>query len=196
MAPIAVLADMSSVKFNLEIDELEINKVVIGMEVKVTADAVVGREYIGKVSKIAKEGNNLNGISTYSVTVEIEEYEGLQIGMNVDASLILERKENVLVVPMQAIQKVDGEIYVYVKDEEYQGEEPVFYLTPKNMSEVAGYRKQVVKVGTSNKDSIEITEGLKEGDKIYHISNTKTLTEYMLENAGSPGGSGGIMMSM
>lgn len=102
--PVAVLADMSKVKFTLEIDELEINKVILGMEAKVTADAITGKEYTGVVSKIAKEGKNVNGISTYEVTIEIAEYEGLQIGMNVDTTIVLERKENALTIPMEAIR--------------------------------------------------------------------------------------------
>ncbi len=186
--PLAVVADMSKVKFILEIDELDINKVSLGMEVKVSSDAVQDKEYLGKVSKISSEGKSLNGVTTYEVTVVIEEYEGLKIGMNVDATLTLDKKDSTLIIPMAAINKIGDETYVYVKDEAYTGDEPVFYTTPSSMANIAGYKKKTVTVGINNKDYIEITSGLENGNKVYYISSSKTITEYMLEQAGSSGG--------
>ena len=190
-SPLAVIADMSKVKFNLEIDELEINKVKVGMEVKVTADAITGKEFVGKVEKIGAEGKSGGGVTTYDVTIVIEDYGDLKLGMNVDASLILDKKENVLVIPMDAVNKSGEEIYVYVKDESYQEVEDKnakpMMTAPKNMSEVKGYKKIPVTVGISNKDNIEITGGLEEGQKVYCVSNSKSLTEYMIEQSSGSG---------
>lgn len=190
-SPIAVIADMEKVKFNLEIDELDINKVKLGMEVRVTADAIEGKEFIGKVDKIAQEGKSSNGVTTYDVTVVIEDYGELKIGMNVDATLILDQRESVLVIPMDAINKTGEEVYVYVKDDSYQDTEKKnaqpMMTAPKNMSEVKGYKKVPITVGISNKDNIEVTGGLEEGQKVYSVSNSKSLTEYMLEQSSGSG---------
>ena len=186
--PVAVVADMSKAKFTLEIDELDINKVRVDMEVEVTADAVPNKIFKGRVSKINNEGKNTNGVTTYGVEILIDSPEELKIGMNVDCALILENKENTLLIPMASINKEGAETYVYIKEDGHNEEEKMTAV-PKNMSEVKGYKKQAVTVGISNKDYIEIVEGLKEGDKVYNISASKSLTEYMVENSG-----GGMMM--
>ena len=183
--PLAVLADMSKVKINIPVDELEISKIKIGMEADIVADALIGETFKGTITKIASEGKNINGVTTYDVTIEIAEYGNLKIGMNVDVEVIAEKKESILTIPMSTINKTGGESYVYIKDEEYTEDEKNKTLTiPTNMSEVKGYKKQVVTVGINNKDNIEILEGLKEGDKIYSISAAKSLTEYMIQNSG------------
>lgn len=189
--PVAVVADMSKVKFSIEVDELDINKLKIGMKANVSADSFPNKTFEGKVSKINWDGKNTNGVTTYTVEITINKPGKLKIGMNVDATLVLESKKNALVIPMTAINKTGSETYVYIKDEE-NTEENKITVAPKNMSELKGYKKQNVKVGISNKDYIEILTGLKEGDKVYNISTSKSLTEYMMEQSSG----GGMMMSV
>ena len=186
--PNVVIADMSKLKFTMEVDEIDVLKVKTDMQVEVTADALDGESFIGKVTKIASEGKSTNGVTVYAVTIEIENYGDLKIGMNVDASLIIDKKENVLVVPMSAINKTKTETYVYVKDTEYVGTEQDNAMSilnmPTNMSEVRGYKKQNVEVGLKNKDEIEVISGLNAGDKIYSISTSKGIAQYMTGGAG------------
>jgi len=183
--PLAVIADISKMKINLEVDEIDIAKVQIGMKAIVTCDARENTEYEAEVTKIASEGINQNGVTTYDVTLEIEKPEGLKIGMNADISMVVENKENVIRIPMDAVNKEKNEVYVYVKDENHvENIDSTTFTIPTNMAEVSGYKRQNIEVGINNKDYIEIMSGLIEGNKIYHISNSKSLTEYMMNNQG------------
>lgn len=181
--PIAVIADMTKVKFDIPVDELDISKIKVGMEADITADALLGQTFKGAVTKIASEGENVNGVTTYDVTIEIAEYGELKIGMNVDATIVTEKKENVLNIPMSTINKNGNESYVYVREGNYTNEmRNELTSIPTSMADVKGYRKQIVQVGINDKDYIEILEGLNEGDKIYSIKAAKSLTDYMIQN--------------
>lgn len=178
--PVAVIANMDKVKFDMEVDELDINKIQEGMSVAVSSDAVKDRTFEGIVSKIAAEGVSKNGVTTYNVTVEIEDYGDLKLGMNVDASIVVEEKEGILILPMEAINKKEDEVYVYVKDENYVSNEKEMPIKPSSMADVPGYKKQNVQIGISNKDDAEIISGLNQGDKVYYIDDTTSLMEYMM----------------
>ena len=186
--PDMVIADISKLKFAMEVDEIDILKVKIDMEVTVTADALGEESFIGKVTKIASEGKSTNGVTVYDVSVEIENYGDLKIGMNVDASLIIDKREDVLTVSMSSVNKTKNETYVYVRDPEYTGTEKDNAISilnlPTSMSEVKGYKKQNIVVGLNNKDEVEILEGLNEGDKVYSISTAKGIAQYMTGNSG------------
>lgn len=184
--PLAVIADISKMKVMIEIDEMDISKIKLGMSAKITCDAVPEKEYEAVVSKIAAEGKSGNGVTTFDVTLEIDNPEALKIGMNVDAVINAEAKENVLRIPMEAINKNKKEAYVYVKDEafvEKEGKKQISLTTPSSMAEVEGYKKVVVEVGINNKDYIEILSGLEEGQKVYSVNTSKTLTEYMMSQS-------------
>lgn len=185
--PLAVIADISKMKVKIEVDEMEIAKVQLGMKATITADAVEDKVYEGEVVKIASEGKSGNGVTTFDVTIEMEAAEALKIGMNVDVELKVESKENVLKIPMEAINKNKKETYVYVKDETYVADEKnqnISLTAPSSMAEVKGYKKVNVEVGTNNQDEIEIISGIEEGEKVYSINTSKTLMEYMMQENG------------
>ncbi len=150
----AVIFDMSSLQFDLDVDELDINKMKVGQEVLVTAEALDGREYKGKVTKVSVNGTTTNGVTVYPITVEITEFdEELLPGMNVDVSITVSNTEHVLVVPIGAVNRGNT---VYVKGEKESKEDKA----PE------GYKTVQVTTGASNDEMIEITSGLKMGDMV------------------------------
>lgn len=184
--PIAVVADISTMKVKIEVDELDIGKITKGMDAQIMCDAIAGKVYTGKVSKIAAEGTSTNGVTTYPVTILIENPEDLKIGMNTDVTILVEKKENVLSIPMDTITKENNKTYVYVKQDNLQTKdkkEQTSFKIPSSMAELSGYRKIEIEIGKNNNDQIEVLSGLSEGDKIYSIRNTKSLTEYMMSQS-------------
>ena len=148
----AVIFDMSSLKFDLNVDELDINKMKVGQEVVITADALEGKEYKGTVTKVSVNGTTTNGVTTYPVTVEITEFDdALLPGMNVDVSIVVSNSQHVLMVPITAVNRGDT---VYVKGEKESEDD----------SAPEGYKTVKVTTGVSNDEYVEITSGLKEGD--------------------------------
>ena len=103
---VAVIYDMSQYTFDMNIDELDITNVSIGQEVKITCDARTGSEYTGYITKISKQGTSQNGVTSYPVTVTVDDENALaelRPGMNVDAEIVLETVENAIAVPVSAV---------------------------------------------------------------------------------------------
>ncbi len=108
---IAKIFDLSSLKFEMNIDELDIDSLALGQEVQVTSDAKTGHTYVGKITKISIQGTTSNGTTYYPITVTLDDYgsdtdgSALRPGMNIDAEIILEKAENVLAVPVDAVSR-------------------------------------------------------------------------------------------
>ena len=106
---VAIIYDMSSLQFDMNIDELDIDGLRLGQEVKVTCDAHAGQTYIGTVTQISVVGTTANGTTYYPITVTVEDYGSdekgnkLKPGMNIDAEIVLERAENALVIPLNCL---------------------------------------------------------------------------------------------
>ena len=110
----AVVSDPSELSFEMVVDEIDIVQIKEGQTVQVTADALSGRRFKGIVDNVSEIGTVSNGVTTYPVKIiiEAEEDSGLIPGMNVDAVIVIESRENVLTVPNSAVQR--GNI-VYVE---------------------------------------------------------------------------------
>ncbi len=117
---LAVVSDMNHLQFSISIDELDISQIVTGQDVDITAEALADTEetpLTGKVSKIAMEGTSSNGVTTYPVTITVDDNAAgkLKTGMNIDAEIYISNKQNVLMVPLEAIVERGGKSFVYVK---------------------------------------------------------------------------------
>ena len=178
---LAVIYDMSSVTFQMNVDELDIIHVQNGQKVEVVADAFADQTFTGKVTNISLEGTSSNGVTYYPVTVTLDEVGDLRPGMNVEGTIIVDAAEDVLAVPADALQRGNS---VYVKDDtvtESQGRVP------------AGFREVKVETGLISEDYVEIVSGdLEEGDEV-SLASTSVPTENDSKNAGM-NGMGGMGM--
>lgn len=115
------VANEKQMQFTVSVDELDIEKVKVGQEASVTVDALSAtktKPLKAVVSKIAAEGTSQNGVTTYPVTIKIDETENLKSGMNATAEIYITHKTDVLTVPLQAIMKIGGKNYVMVKGDQ------------------------------------------------------------------------------
>ena len=74
---LAVIYDMSALKFNMNIDELDIDKLDEGQDVIVTCDSREGVEYHGTITNISIQGSTTSGTTVYPVEVTIENVEDI-----------------------------------------------------------------------------------------------------------------------
>ncbi len=184
------ILDPLHMEFSVPIDELDIAKIKEGQKVNITVDALketFDNPISGTVSKIAIEGNSSNGVTTYPVTIRINEASNLKVGMNANAEIIVGERNNILILPLEAVQKIGDKYYVYVKGkagmdaDKKQGiqggktaAEPPDGTTSNNPDTVAGrndryYENTVltqVELGINNDDYIEVISGLQEGDVV------------------------------
>lgn len=150
----AVIYDMRQLEFVMNVDELDIGLMQVGQPVRVVADALQGQEFTGYVSKISIKGNSNNGVTTYPITVTLEDFGALLPGMNINAEVVLQQAENVLVVPMNAISR--GSMLL-VADSEGAAGQP---------SDLPGYSWREVELGMNDDYYVEVISGLQEGEKI------------------------------
>ena len=160
---LAVLYDMSTLTFEMKIDEKDINKVQVGQEVTITADAVEGVTFSGVVDTVNINGTTVSGQTNYPVTVVINDPQDLKPGMNVSADIILERAGTVLCVPVDAVNRVSDNPTVQVAQEGALDENG-------NVVDPSKLETREVTLGRNDNDNIEITSGLSEGEIVVWVN--------------------------
>jgi HlyD family secretion protein len=106
--------DFSRLFVDVEISEVDINRVEVGQDVLLTFDAILDKEYHGKVVEVSPVGVAQQGIVNFSVTVELEDHDyQVRPGMTAAVNIIVTQLENVLTVPNRAVRVVDGKRVVY-----------------------------------------------------------------------------------
>lgn len=146
------LAASDTMVLAVNVDELDINSVDLGQEAKITLDAIEGEEFSGTVTKIGSSVSSSAGVAKYTVKITIPKDQRMREGMNASAVVTIENKENVVTIPVNALQERGNRVFVYTESD---GE-----------GKLSGERE--VTTGLSDGDTVEITEGLSEGDKIYY----------------------------
>lgn len=143
------LDDLSHLLVDVQVPEVDINRVVVGQPVELTFDAINNQVYQGKVNRVARVGTIESGLVNFKVTVEIlNPDEQVLPGMTAGVNIIVSQLEDVLTVPNRAIRLVNNH--------------PVVYILKNNIpTEVS------ITIGASSDSMSEILSGdLKEGDKV------------------------------
>jgi HlyD family secretion protein len=144
------IADLDNLKITIPVDELDILKVKKGQDAIIDVSALKGKAFNGKVTDISQEGNIQNGVSTFDVTISIDEPKDLKLGMSANVKILLGSKENVLLVPVDYIDEKEDKYYIQVKNNDGETKETE------------------VELGLVSKDFAEIvSDNLKEGDIIW-----------------------------
>jgi multidrug resistance efflux pump len=118
-----VVEDTENLRIDARLKEFDSARVKEDMEVIITSDATGDEEYEGRIFKIAPTSvKNAVGEPDTSSDVEFETEikvvsrdTGLKIGMNAKLTIILERRQDILYVPFEALGSNDnGDDVVYV----------------------------------------------------------------------------------
>jgi HlyD family secretion protein len=161
--PVIVLTNLTNYYVDLYVDETEIGQVQIGQPVLITPDAFPDEEIEGEVMAIKSIGTVSGGIVTYEVRVEIASTEvPIKPDMTASATVVVEEKENVLLIPNRAIRR----------------EGDVEYAEVLVGTEV---RRVAIATGASNDAVTEVTAGLEQGDLV--VTNVVRGDQF-----GGPGG--------
>ena len=177
---LAVIYDLSEVTFEMSVDELDVGRVKVGQTVNVTADAIEGKTFTGKITNISLQSSQSNGVTNYPVTVTLDEVGDLLPGMNVDGTIILDQVDDALMIPVDSLMRGNR---VYVKDDS---------VTRQQGNIPAGFKAVDVETGISNDDYVQITSGLSEGDEVYVDSASSNTSTDMFQMGGMGGPDGGM----
>jgi len=147
------LPTADSMMAEIKVQESSLRKVVVGLPVRVTVDALPGKTIWGRVAKVGllpdAQSVWLNpDLKVYSTQVHLEGgIEGLRPGMSCRAEIIVQQLDDALYVPVQSVIQVKGKPTVYIKD----GKDA---------------RPQEIEVGYDNDRFIHVTAGLREGQEV------------------------------
>jgi HlyD family secretion protein len=152
-----VIADLSSMHVDVPVDELDVARIEVGQQVRVTLDALPDQELTGTVTNIAPTADKSDqGTTTYEVTVEIDMGDApVRPGMTAVVEIVTVSKDDVVLVPRRAVQTENGQSYVLIPVE---GE-------PTEPGMPANERREVA-LGLSDRQFVEITDGLEAGEEI------------------------------
>lgn len=96
------------------IPEYEIEKAVVGMDAIITTESN-DKKISGKLIRISPTANS-GEVSGFSADISIDDTQGLYIGTNAKAEIIIYEKKDVLIVPRDAVKEVDNKYFLMVKD--------------------------------------------------------------------------------
>lgn len=124
------VVDYDHLQMIVGVDELDISKVKLNQQATVLVEALADRTFTGKVSAIAQEGKASNGVSSFDVTITLDEVADLKAGMSAEASILTEQKTDALYLPVEAVQSFGNRYFVMVPSangtaaEQGQGQAP------------------------------------------------------------------------
>ncbi len=130
--------DISELFVEVEISEVDINRITVGQKADLTFDAIIGETFAGKVVEVSSVGNDNGGGVDFLVTLQIiDPTVQVRSGMTAAVNIIVSEIKNVLSVPNRAVRLKEGQRIVYVlKDGEIQELEVEFGSSSDIYSEV------------------------------------------------------------
>lgn len=165
---------------SISVDELDILSVSEGQTAIVTLDAVDGEEFEGTITHVSNMGTTDSSSAKYAVEITLPMESSMRLGMNASATIEVESAENVVTIPMTALQEHGDETFVYTQQ--------------NSDGSLSG--ETIVETGLSNGTTVEITSGLAEGDIVYFTrtesENAESSTNFFGGGKqGMPGGTRG-----
>jgi HlyD family secretion protein len=139
------LPDLAEMLAEVRVNEVDVSKVLPGMEVVLITDAYSAKSYRGKISTIAnlaQNKDNTSRIKVFPVQISITgTSEELLPGLTVSCRIKIQEIPDVLYIPFEALFREQASEFVYVRSG-------------------TGFRRQDIRTGPSNTDLIVVTEGL------------------------------------
>ncbi len=109
------LDDLSRLLVDVQVSEIDVNKIKLGQEALLTFDSAPGNEYHGQVIEVPRAGNVVDGIANFKVAIELYDADQrIRPGMSSSVSVVIDEIKDALLVPSQALRFQDGQRAVYV----------------------------------------------------------------------------------
>ena len=169
---IATIADLTKMIFEGQVDEGEVGKLSVGTPLKITLGALEGTELQAKLKFIAPKGIEEAGAVQFKIEgdVEVSDDVFIRAGYSANASIVLEKKEDVLVIPEALLQfdKTTNKPYVELAI---------------GAEEDQKFERKDIEIGISDGVNVEILSGLTEEDKVKQWNKTEPIKKGEEEGA-------------
>ncbi|MGX1928781.1 efflux RND transporter periplasmic adaptor subunit [Flagellimonas sp. 2504JD4-2] len=158
---IASIADLGKMIFEGMVDEGEVGKLELGMPLTISLGAIEDKEFDANLKFIAPKGIEESGAVQFKIEgdVAIEDDFLIRAGYSANASLVLEKKDSILVIPEALLQfdKETDKPYVEVATGEQQ------------------FERRDIEIGISDGINVEIVSGLDESDEVKQWNKTEPI---------------------
>jgi HlyD family secretion protein len=143
------LADMASLLFKGTVDEIDVGKIVEGMDADIQIGALPDAKIPGRVDRIFPKAKKEGNATLFDIWIGIKDAAGvtLRAGFSATASIRIRESRQVVLIPERLVLFENGKRLVEVPD----GEKT---------------KKVEIRTGLSDGLNIEVLEGLKEGDQV------------------------------
>ena len=161
---ILTIPDMREMAVKVNIHESAVQRVAVGQSVNVSIDAFPDVRLTGVVTKVAVVADSANSfmnpdLKVYPTTIKIDgEHDWLRPGMSAEVEILVDRLEDVIYVPLQAVSYFDDQRVVYVS----RGNQ---------------VERREVETGTFSESFIEIRSGLREGEELLLLPPQQQMNE-------------------
>ena len=148
---IATLPDLTKMESKTYSNEVDIRKIKKDQYVAVGFDAFPDITMKGVVTSVANVGENKRGsdIKLFQVSIKLNESNtNIRPGMTTSNRILIQKEEEVLMIPLEAVFSKDSISYVF-------------------MDSGFSIDKKQVELGESNEEVVIVKKGLKEKDIVY-----------------------------
>ncbi|MBT8281855.1 MAG: efflux RND transporter periplasmic adaptor subunit [Muriicola sp.] len=158
---IATIADLTRMIFEGQVDEGEVGKLKVGMPLEISLGAIEDQKLEARLKFIAPKGVEEAGAVQFKIEgdVAINDSIFIRAGYSANASLVLEKKDSIMVIPEALLQfdKEDDKPYVEIATGEQE------------------FERRDIEIGISDGVNVEIISGLTEEDKVKIWNKTEPI---------------------
>ena len=158
---IATIADLNKMIFEGKVDEAEVGKLIVGMPLEVNLGAIEDQSLDAKLKFIAPKGNEEQGAVQFKIEADLFLNDSIFVraGYSANASLILERKDNVMAVEESLLQF------------DRKTEKPYVEIQIGDQK----FERRDIEIGLSDGVNVEVISGLTEEDQIKVWNKTEPI---------------------
>ena len=179
--PLVKIAELEEMKVSAFVDEADIGKVEVDQEVEFQVDSYPGRTFKGKVVRIFPSPLIKDNVVTYDTEIRVRNDDlALKPGMTANVTIILARRQDVLIVPGAALRVSGRDIRALYPDLPRRGGgrrrgRPTPEQRRRWLLEGRGavwvYRddkpaRARIRFGATDAKNMEIVSGLEAGDQV------------------------------
>lgn len=147
---IATVADMGEMIFEGRVDESEVGRIAVGMDLILSVGAIESEKFDAKLEFISPKGEDDQGAVKFDIraAITLKESSFLRAGYSATADIVLEKRDQILAIREGNLIFEDGKTFVDLMVGEQR------------------FERREVQTGLSDGINIEIVDGLSEGDQI------------------------------
>ena len=109
------LDDLTHLLVDVEVSEVDINQIKHGQKATLTFDGIPDKEYTGTVVEVARVGTDVNGVISFTVTVEIESPDDQVLPQMTSAvNIVTVELPDEVLIPNRAVRMINGKRSVFV----------------------------------------------------------------------------------